>query len=220
MGPPAVGDRLSRDSKPLGLLGGTFDPIHDGHLAIAAAVRVALDLDEVVFIPAGSPPHKPGQAISPAGDRRAMIELAIRRRAGLPAEHDRAGPAGPVLRRRHPGRAGPSRDGWETGDAARVHPVGGGVRRLSRAGASPPGSSSWPAWPWSPGPAPAARSGLARRPPAGLALTGRFRGRGPRSSISASTIRDRVRAGRSISGLVPPAVATYIHDHRLYTDPS
>ncbi len=61
----------------LGLFGGTFDPIHVGHLIMAAEAVAQLDLDEVLFLPAGQPPHKPGQAISPDRDRSAMIELAI-----------------------------------------------------------------------------------------------------------------------------------------------
>lgn len=61
----------------IGLMGGTFDPIHYGHLVIAEEVRVALDLAEMLFIPTGQPPHKPGRVITPAEQRLAMLELAI-----------------------------------------------------------------------------------------------------------------------------------------------
>ena len=61
----------------LGILGGTFDPIHIGHLAIAEEARARLDLPEVRFMPAGQPPHKGGRSITPAAHRLAMIELAI-----------------------------------------------------------------------------------------------------------------------------------------------
>jgi nicotinate-nucleotide adenylyltransferase len=63
--------------KRLGLLGGTFDPIHCGHLVIAEEARVRLALDAVCFIPAGQPPHKRGLPVSPAADRLAMVRLAI-----------------------------------------------------------------------------------------------------------------------------------------------
>jgi nicotinate-nucleotide adenylyltransferase len=58
-------------------VGGTFDPIHYGHLVIAEEVRAALDMTEMIFIPAGQPPHKPGRVITPAHHRLAMVELAI-----------------------------------------------------------------------------------------------------------------------------------------------
>ena len=61
----------------IGLLGGTFDPIHYGHLVIAEEVWSVLHLDEMVFIPAGHPPHKFGHSITSAEHRVAMLELAL-----------------------------------------------------------------------------------------------------------------------------------------------
>jgi nicotinate-nucleotide adenylyltransferase len=61
----------------MGLIGGTFDPIHYAHLAIAEEVRTALDLTEMVFIPAGQPPHKLGQNYTQSSHRLAMVQLAI-----------------------------------------------------------------------------------------------------------------------------------------------
>ena len=61
----------------LGLFGGTFDPIHVGHLIIAEWVYQALELDRVVFIPAGDPPHKNAAEVTPAKDRLAMVKLSI-----------------------------------------------------------------------------------------------------------------------------------------------
>jgi nicotinate-nucleotide adenylyltransferase len=58
-------------------MGGTFDPIHYGHLVAAQEVCHLLDLAQVVFVPAGQPPHKQGQVITPAHHRLAMVELAI-----------------------------------------------------------------------------------------------------------------------------------------------
>lgn len=71
------------DNKPVqhirrvGLMGGTFDPIHYGHLAIAEEVRFTLDLAEMVFVPAGQPPHKQGATVATAHHRLTMLELAL-----------------------------------------------------------------------------------------------------------------------------------------------
>lgn len=61
----------------LGILGGTFDPIQIAHLLAAEVVRDTLDLERVLFVPAGDPPHKQGQPKTAAAHRRAMVELAI-----------------------------------------------------------------------------------------------------------------------------------------------
>lgn len=67
---------------PIGVLGGSFDPIHVGHLRAAEEVREALALALVYFIPAANPPHKPGALVASGADRLRMVELAI---AGNPA---------------------------------------------------------------------------------------------------------------------------------------
>jgi nicotinate-nucleotide adenylyltransferase len=80
----------------LGLFGGTFDPVHYGHLLLAEQCREQCALDEVWFIPAGRPPHKGNAKISPAQARAEMLELAV---AGDPRfvvsriEFDRDGPS-------------------------------------------------------------------------------------------------------------------------------
>lgn len=61
----------------VGIFGGTFDPIHIGHLVSAEEVRVELELDRVVFVPARLPPHKLDHILSPVEHRLAMVELAI-----------------------------------------------------------------------------------------------------------------------------------------------
>lgn len=61
----------------LGILGGTFDPIHVGHLILAEEARYALDLSRVLLAPAADPPHKRGRRLSPAAHRVRMVELAI-----------------------------------------------------------------------------------------------------------------------------------------------
>jgi len=62
----------------VGIFGGTFNPIHRGHLAIAEEVRKAIGLDRVLLIPAGRPPHKTGQKIPPAKHRLEMVRLSVR----------------------------------------------------------------------------------------------------------------------------------------------
>jgi nicotinate-nucleotide adenylyltransferase len=61
----------------VGLLGGTFDPIHLGHLILAETARDTLQLDHVFFVPAADPPHKRGQVVARAEDRLVMLELAL-----------------------------------------------------------------------------------------------------------------------------------------------
>ena len=61
----------------IGILGGTFDPPHLGHLLIAETARVALELESVLFLPAGEPWLKSGQPITPAAHRLRMVELAV-----------------------------------------------------------------------------------------------------------------------------------------------
>ena len=79
----------------VGILGGTFDPVHLGHLTLAEEARVQLNLDQVLFIPAGQPWLKEGQQLSPAKDRLQMVRLAV---ASNPhfrvsaAEVERSGP--------------------------------------------------------------------------------------------------------------------------------
>lgn len=80
----------------IGILGGTFDPIHLGHLALAEGVRHLAGLDRVLFMPNYQPPHKAGVLVTPAAHRAAMVRLAI---AGNPAfgycglELEREGPS-------------------------------------------------------------------------------------------------------------------------------
>ena len=79
----------------LGVLGGTFDPVHVGHLVAAVNARAALDLDKVLLVVAGQPWQKSGRALTPAEDRLAMVEAAVAGVEGLEAsrlELDRDGP--------------------------------------------------------------------------------------------------------------------------------
>jgi nicotinate-nucleotide adenylyltransferase len=64
-------------SSKIGILGGTFDPVHNGHLTIASEVKEKLGLKKVLFIPAGQPWQKSYRKITPTGQRVKMVELAI-----------------------------------------------------------------------------------------------------------------------------------------------
>lgn len=80
----------------LGIMGGTFDPVHYGHLFIAEDARVVFHLDRVLFVPNGSPPHKPDRAITPAGHRYDMTRIAVADNPLFdcsPVELNRSGPS-------------------------------------------------------------------------------------------------------------------------------
>lgn len=203
----------------IGILGGTFDPIHYGHLAIAEEVREALGLERVLFVPAGIPPHKPGRPISPAEDRVAMISLAI---ADNPAfelsriEVDRPDPSFAV----------------ETLELLVAEARATGRSLDFTFILSAEAFVELPTWR-----DPDRLLGLcrmavvpraARRGPGAGWVERHFPGRedrvtflaGPNIALSGTTLRRRVANGRSIRYLVPDAVVAYIGDHALYTSES
>jgi nicotinate (nicotinamide) nucleotide adenylyltransferase len=61
----------------LGILGGTFNPVHYGHLLMAERAREALDISKIIFMPTGNPPHKDSKTVATADDRFKMVELAV-----------------------------------------------------------------------------------------------------------------------------------------------
>lgn len=71
--------------KRIGLFGGTFNPIHRGHLQAIQDVQTAFELDQIYFIPAALPPHKESKGVADAGDRMQMIRLGISNYAALKA---------------------------------------------------------------------------------------------------------------------------------------
>jgi nicotinate-nucleotide adenylyltransferase len=80
----------------IGLLGGTFDPVHNGHLAAARAVKDQLSLDAVLLLPAATPPHKSNYPISLFSHRVAMLDLAVQAEADIfvcQIEQERSGPS-------------------------------------------------------------------------------------------------------------------------------
>jgi nicotinate-nucleotide adenylyltransferase len=200
----------------LGVFGGTFDPIHLAHLAVAEEAAEALGLERIAFVPAGEPPHKPGRAITPGDHRLAMLELAI------------AGNERFTVDRRELDRPGPSYtvDTLEAMAASRPEGASGLVLVLSAEAFL--GLMTWRE--------PRRILELARvvvaprdgYPDAGpgfleaalpdLADRATFLD-SPRLRLSASDLRARAAAGRSLRYLLPDAVAAYIGDHGLYRNP-
>ena len=199
-----------------GILGGTFDPVHYAHLAIAEQTREALGLAGVLFVPASIPPHKPDRVVTPAEDRVAMVALAI---ADNPAfrlsrvEVDRSGASFSVDTLEQlladppePWRPAPGFLFILSAEAVLELPTWHEPDRLlelCRLAVVP-------------------RRGYPRLD---RGWVGReFPGRedrfvfldGPDLGHSASDIRARVAAGSSIRYLVPPAVEAYIRAHALY----
>jgi nicotinate-nucleotide adenylyltransferase len=193
----------------LGLLGGTFDPIHTGHLLIAESARHALSLDQIIFIPAGDPPHK-GETVTPAEHRYAMVLLATGTNPTFTVsrrEIERSGPSYSLTTIRE-FRA-------EAGSESELFfVVGADTLRDIR---------TWYRWEEvlrecrflvvaRPGvPFTVEQSGLpqALRRQVDLVIS-------PGLEISSTEIRDRVREGKPIRYLVPEPVEQYIVKHGLY----
>lgn len=77
LGNKASGGSMSDNIVRIGIMGGTFDPIHNGHLFAAESARENFSLNEVIFIPSGNPPHKNGHMIVSAEDRYQMTSIAV-----------------------------------------------------------------------------------------------------------------------------------------------
>jgi nicotinate-nucleotide adenylyltransferase len=216
----------------LGILGGTFNPIHLGHLVLAEAFRERLGLDRVLFVPVGTPPHKAAGGLVSALHRYAMVTLAVAGHPGFvacPVEVERAGPSYSVdtveaLAGDWPGARLfflmgsdtfldlPS---WRTPERLGAFTtLGVGYRA---------GSAFDPE-----GPASAAvlrrlgcRTGWRRVPPVGAdgLAPGDCALVETRSvDVSARAIRERLAAGESARYQVPLLVAEYISQHRLYEE--
>ena len=77
-----------QNNSPIGILGGIFNPVHFGHLAIAQLACEQYNLEKVIIIPAGTPPHKPKTAIVPAEHRLAMLQCAIKGNSAFSIEDE------------------------------------------------------------------------------------------------------------------------------------
>ncbi len=196
----------------IGILGGTFDPIHNGHLAVARAARRRFRLDLVYFIPCGQPPHKQRRGLSPFLHRFAMVALAC---SGEPAFVPSLLEAGPDLRGRQKSysidtvrrlrRLAPQAKLYFIlgADAFLYLPKWKNLRQLVRL-------CEFIAAP---------RPGTDLRQAARVAApnaTVHFLG-GVHVNVSASGIRRVARRGRSLASLVPSVVAEYIGKMRLYS---
>ena len=202
----------------LGVFGGTFDPIHLAHLAVAEEAAEALGLERIVFVPAGQPPHKPGRVITPAEHRLAMVELAVAgngRFAVDRLELERPGPSYTVdtldAIRASRDAAGDSSDLVLilSGEAFLDLMTWRAPRRileLARVAVAPRDGY------------PDAGPEFLREHLPDLAGRATFLD-SPRLRMSASELRARAAAGRSLRYLVPDAVAAYISDHALYRNP-
>lgn len=194
----------------IGIFGGTFDPIHLGHLIIAEELRYRLALDRILFLPAGRPPHKTDREISPNQQRLEMLEMAIAdnphfavstvdlKRPGLSYTADSLA----VLQAEFPDRELYFLMGQ---DSLRDFPTWHGPDRIVRQ----------------------ARLGVALRPGVVVdidtivrqvpAAAGRIKLIDvPLIQIASRLIRQRVREGRPITYQVPRAVEGYIRAHGLY----
>ena len=194
----------------VGILGGTFDPIHLGHLEAASAARRALSLDRVLLLPARTPPHRSTEPRASTFHRFAMAALAAAERDMMVSDLElrRDGPSYTALTLEALHRDGftPSQLYFITGsDAfAEVTTWYDYPRILTLANfvvVSRPGSSREAALVSSPTSSPSLEvlSVEATTP-----------------DVSSTEIRRRVAAGESIDGLVPSTVAGHIRRHRLY----
>ena len=204
-------------SRRVGVFGGTFDPVHLGHLVLAEQCREQGRLDEVWFVPAGVPPHKQGLAISRFEQRVEMIELAI---AGNPAfrvepiEAERPGPNYTADTLEELKRRQPATDFFLLIGSDSLADLPGWYeprRIVASAGLLVMLRAQYPARPPE-----ELRAALAL--PASVPLRVEWVQAPPLIDIASRDLRRRSAEGRSIRYLVPRAVEIYIADKHLYRD--
>lgn len=202
-------------SKRIGLYGGSFDPIHVGHLISARSIAEAMSFSKVILIPSARPPHKEGVAMTTAEHRMAMVRLAIEGDPLFEASDVELGRAGPsftldtVMEYRR--RLGDTAElFWIIGadslpELPTWHRIDELVKRVTIVTAARPGFVK----PAVADLAEAVGKEAAQALLSNCCLT-------PEIDISATRIRARVAAGDSIRYLTPEAVASYIQQHGLY----
>jgi len=202
---------VSSTSERIGILGGTFDPIHEGHLGAAKAAVECAGLGRVLFVPTGHPPHRPPAAAAPehrlemtrlaiAGDERFDVSDIELRRAGASFTSDTLR----ELRALYPDSELFLILGWDAAQLFTTWHEPEKVRALATiVVVARPGSGS-------PQPADLEAAGLeGDKVIVCLKHT---------PDISASAIRHDIKVGRPITGKVPPAVEKYIAAHHLYVE--
>lgn len=194
----------------IGIFGGTFDPIHLGHLHIANGLRKKLNLDQIIWVVAGRPPHKHGQIVSDDDDRMAMVRLTLGNSTSdivSRIEVDRPGPSYTVdTLQRLTAELGPARYFFLMGeDSLRDFPNWRDPERILELAdlgvVGRPGIDTDLTY-------------LTARLPA---LAGNVH-LAPLAELpySSSEIRQRVANGEPIDGLTVEPVVRYIRDHGLY----
>ncbi len=194
----------------VGVLGGTFDPPHRAHLALAEAARGALGLDRVVFVPAGDPWRKAGRGVSPAVQRLELVRAAVE---GLPWAQV--------------SDIEVTRDGPSYSQQTLAELVGPGVELWFILGAD--ALADMPHWHEPAGIVDLARLAVARRPGSeGELIPAALRELVPgieeridvvpmaEQDVSATEIRERLHAGEATDDLLPAAVRTLIDERGWY----
>lgn len=187
----------------IGLLGGTFDPIHCVHLMVAEYVRDAMHLDEIWFMPSHIPPHKEGREILHSSKRLEMVRLAIADTPhfqDFPFELDRNGPTYTIdtmreLRKQYPEHQFFFIIGGDMIDyLPHWHQIEELVRLIHFVGVPRPGYEP--------------QNEYARRFVQLVPM--------PQIDISSSLIRQRVSNGQTVRFMVPEVVRKYIEENQLY----
>jgi nicotinate-nucleotide adenylyltransferase len=198
----------------LGIFGGTFDPVHLGHLILAEQCREQARLDQVLFVPAARPPHKEQRALTPFAQRVEMLSLAVAGHAAFKIdelEKDRAGPSYTVhtleaIHERHPDAELLLLIGSDTlHDLPQWYEP---IRILQLAGLL---IAARPDWQVLSPPDIRAALRLSAEVPLRTQVV-----RMPLIDISSRDLRRRAGQNVSLRYLVPRAVEAYIQDKRLY----
>lgn len=198
----------------IGLFGGTFDPVHLGHLVLAEQCRDQCGLEEIWFVPAGSPPHKPPRDITPGPVRLELLEFAIAGHEQFRIQRwelDRTGPSFTVETLEHFRSLSPENDFFLLlgADSIRDLPTWREPHRiLQLAGIIAVNRGSEDATDWRKLPEEFSPEEQARIQFVSI----------PGLEIASRDLRARVRAGRSIRYLVPRAVEIAIQERQLYRD--